>query len=160
MFRIFYLLMAFLSLPGMTVLYAQNSEEKVELIQAGSLQGSEGSEAYVKLKDHVVFKQGDMFLYCDSAFQYANTNYIEAFGRVRLIQGDTLSLVCNKLEYNGNTKQAKAIGNVILIDKQTILKTNELNYDRQNKIISYFSGANITDKDNILKSKIGVYNTG
>lgn len=139
--------------------FAQNEPEKIELIQAGTLMGREGNEAYVKLKNDVIFKQGDMYLYCDSAFQYAKTNYIEAFGHVRMKQGDTLSLVCNKLEYDGNTKKAKAIGDVILIDKQTILKTSLLNYDRQLKSVSYSSGADISDKGNNLTSKIGVYNT-
>src|SRR6187431_3033999 len=96
--------------------FAQTEEEKIKLVQAGVLKGQEGKESYVKLKDNVVFQQGDMFLYCDSAFQYAKTNYVEAFGHVRLVQGDTLTLTCSKLEYDGNTKQAKAIGNVILID--------------------------------------------
>ncbi|SFX20563.1 OstA-like protein [Cytophaga hutchinsonii ATCC 33406] len=140
--------------------FAQTPSEKIELIQAGALMGSEGKEAYVKLKDHVIFKQGEMFLYCDSAFQYAKTNYVEAFGHVRLVQGDTLTMTCNKLEYDGNTKKAKAIGDVILIDKQTILKTTALNYDREGKNVSYFSGANISDKGNNLTSTIGVYNTG
>jgi lipopolysaccharide export system protein LptA len=139
--------------------FAQTEQEKIELVQAGSLEGHEGKEAYVKLKNNVVFQQGGMFLYCDSAFQYAKTNYVEAFGRVRMVQGDTLALTCSKLEYDGNTKQAKAIGNVILIDKQTILKTNALNYDRVLKTVSYFSGANISDKGNNLTSKIGIYNT-
>lgn len=139
--------------------FAQAEEEKIELVQAGALEGREGKEAYVKLKDNVIFKQGGMFLYCDSAFQYAKTNYVEAFGRVRLVQGDTLTLTCTKLEYDGNTKQAKALGNVILIDKQTIVKTNALNYDRVLKTVSYFTGANISDKGNNLTSKIGIYNT-
>ncbi|HSY61712.1 MAG TPA: OstA-like protein, partial [Cytophaga sp.] len=60
--------------------FAQTEEEKIELVQAGSLEGHEGKEAYVKLKNNVVFQQGGMFLYCDSAFQYAKTNYVEAFG--------------------------------------------------------------------------------
>ena len=158
MFRIIYLLL--LVLGVLNTAFAQTTQEKITLIQAGSLQGREGNEAYVKLKDNVIFKQGDMFLYCDSAFQYAKKNYVEAFGHVRLVQGDTLTLTCSKLEYDGNTKQAKAIGNVILIDKQTILKTTVLNYDRELQNVSYFSGADISDKGNILTSKIGIYNTG
>lgn len=158
MFRIIYFLL--LAVGALNTVLAQAPQEKITLVQAGSLQGREGKEAYVKLKDNVIFKQGEMFLYCDSAFQYAKSNYVEAFGHVRLVQGDTLNLTCSKLEYDGNTKQAKAIGNVILVDKQTILKTNTLNYDRELQNVSYFSGANISDKGNILTSKIGVYNTG
>lgn len=155
MFRI--IVQLILSLFAISQVFAQS--EKVELIQAGTLMGSEGKDAYVKLKNNVIFKQGDMYLYCDSAFQYAKTNYIEAFGRVRMNQGDTLSLVCNKLEYDGNTKKAKAIGDVILIDKQTVLKTTALSYDRELKNVSYSTGADISDKGNNLTSKIGVYNT-
>lgn len=154
--RILHIVPAFLLFIGA---FAQNQPEKIKLVQAGTLMGSEGKEAYVKLKDNVVFQQGEMFLYCDSAFQYAGRNYIEAFGRVRLTQGDTLSLTCKKLEYDGNTKKAKAIGDVILVDKQTILKTSVLNYDRVSKTVSYSSGADISDKGNNLTSTIGAYNT-
>jgi lipopolysaccharide assembly outer membrane protein LptD (OstA) len=158
-FRKISLLLTTLGVLIANSVFAQTQQEKIELIQAGTLMGQEGNQAYVKLKDNVIFKQGDMFLYCDSAFQYAKTNYVEAFGHVRLTQGDTLNLTCSKLEYDGNTKQAKAIGNVILVDKQTILKTNALNYDRELKNVSYYSGANISDKGNILTSTIGIYNT-
>ena len=156
MFRI--IVQVILPLFTISQVFAQQAE-KIELVQAGTLMGSEGKEAYVKLKDNVIFKQGEMYLYCDSAFQYAKTNYIEAFGRVRMTQGDTLSLTCNKLEYDGNTKKARAIGDVILIDKQTIVKTKALSYDRVLKNVSYSTGADISDKGNNLTSTIGVYNT-
>ncbi|MCU0417041.1 MAG: hypothetical protein MUE33_07635 [Cytophagaceae bacterium] len=132
-------------------------QEPVELVQAKSLEGSQGAQKYIKLKNDVVFKQGNMFLYCDSAFQYNATNYIEAFGHVRLTQGDTLSMICNHLQYDGNTKQAIARGNVVLIDKNTTLTSDVLRYNRTTSTVYYTKGATIKDQENILKSVQGVY---
>lgn len=138
---------------------AQTNSEAIELIQAKSLEGKQGAQSYVKLKHDVVFKQGNMFLYCDSAFQYPGTNYVEAFGRVRMVQGDTLSMTCNQLQYDGNTKNATARGNVVLIDKQTVLNTEVLQYNRNTSKVYYTQGATIVDKDTRLKSVIGIYDT-
>lgn len=139
--------------------HAQQAE-KVELIKAGSLEGIETkAERKVKLIGDVVFKQGSMFLYCDSALQFPATNKVEAYGHVRMVQGDTLSLTCKTLTYDGNTKQAVASGNVILKDNTMYLETDRLNYDRNTKIAYYTNGGLIKDKENVLTSKQGSYHT-
>jgi lipopolysaccharide export system protein LptA len=138
---------------------AQTNSEAIELVQAKSLEGKQGNQSYVKLKYDVVFKQGNMFLYCDSAFQYPGTNYVEALGRVRMVQGDTLNMTCHQLQYDGNTKNATARGNVVLIDKQTVLNTDVLQYNRITSKVYYTQGATIKDQDTRLKSVIGIYDT-
>jgi lipopolysaccharide export system protein LptA len=139
--------------------YAQQTE-RVELVKAGSLEGVETqAERKVKLIGDVVFKQGTMFLYCDSALQYPATNIVETYGHVRMVQGDTLSLTCKTLTYDGNTKQAVAIGNVVLKDKTMYLETDRLNYDRNTAAAYYTNGGLIKDKENVLTSKQGVYHT-
>ena len=142
-----------------SMLYAQQTE-KVELVQAGSLEGIETkAERKVKLVGNVIFKQGSMFLYCDSALQYPSTNKVETYGHVRMVQGDTLSLTCKTLAYDGNTKQAVASGNVVLKDNTMYLETERLNYDRNTKIAYYTNGGLIKDKENVLNSQQGSYHT-
>ncbi|MDB5273191.1 MAG: hypothetical protein JWO58_1558 [Chitinophagaceae bacterium] len=142
-----------------TASYAQQTE-KVELIKAGSLEGIENkTERKIKLIGDVVFKQGTMFLYCDSALQFPATNKVETYGHVRMVQGDTLSLTCKTLTYDGNTKQAVAIGNVVLKDNTMYLETDRLNYDRNTAIAYYTDGGLIKDKENVLTSKQGAYHT-
>ena len=94
---------------------------------------------------------------CDSLYQYRDSNYIEAFGRVHVVQDDTLNLWGDFLTYNGNTEQAKVRDNVIMQDPQITLTTNFLDYDAANRIGHYFNGGTIKDSINTLISDIGYY---
>lgn len=98
-------------------------------------------------------------MYCDSAIQYSDRNYVEAYGNVRFTQGDTITLTGKKLTYDGATQCAMVSQNVVLQDRKMTLKTNALNYDSRNKLASYQTGGEITDADNQLTSKKGYYNT-
>ena len=68
---------------------------------------------------NVVFNHEGVLLYCDSANFYQNSNFFEAFGKVRMVQGDTLSLVSKYLFYDGNTQIAQARQEVILKHRNT-----------------------------------------
>ena len=52
----------------------------------------------------VVFRRGDMMMYCDSAifFSTAASDSMEAYGSIRMEQGDTLFLYGDWLEYSGS----------------------------------------------------------
>ncbi len=135
--------------------------DKLELIKADALEGVESKgERKIKLIGDVVFKQGAMYLYCDSAYQFPTTNRVEAYGKVRMVQADTLSLTCKSLAYDGNTKNAVATGNVVLKDNTMYLETDRLNYNRDLGFASYNTGGLIKDKENVLTSKEGGYYTG
>ena len=135
--------------------------EKVELVKADALEGVEApGDRRIKLIGGVVFKQGPMYLYCDSAYQFPITNRVEAYGNVRMVQADTLSLTCKSLTYDGNTKNTVAAGNVKLKDNTMYLETQQLNYNRALGFASYSSGGLIKDKENVLTSKEGAYYTG
>jgi lipopolysaccharide export system protein LptA len=154
------LLLNLLVLALLPALAQAQQTEKVELVKAGSLEGIETkTERKVKLIGEVVFKQGSMFLYCDSAFQFPATNKVETYGQVRMVQGDTLSLTCKTLSYDGNTKQAVASGNVVLKDNTMYLEADRLNYDRTTKVAYYTNGGLIKDKENVLTSQLGSYHT-
>ncbi len=45
---------------------------------------------YQVLVGNVEFRKNDMFMYCDSAHFYENSNSFDAFRNVRMEQGDTL----------------------------------------------------------------------
>jgi lipopolysaccharide export system protein LptA len=140
--------------------WAQQTE-KVELVKADALEGVEApGDRRVKLVGGVVFKQGPMYLYCDSAYQFPLTNRVETYGRVRMVQADTLSLTCKSMSYDGNTKNAVASGNVVLKDNTMYLETDQLNYNRELGFASYRTGGLIKDKENVLTSREGAYYTG
>lgn len=109
------------------------------------------------LSGNVRFRHDSVLMYCDSAYFFEKENSLHAFGRVRLVQGDTLQGFGSELYYNGNTKMAQFRGNVRLIHNSTILTTDSLNYDRVKDIAYYYTGGTIKDSLNTLTSTWGQY---
>ena len=116
---------------------------------------------------NVLFRHDEALMYCDSANFYEGSNSLEAFGHVKMVQGDTLTGYGDKLLYSGNTKIARLRQNVRLIHHEAVLTTDSLNYDRTNDIAYYFSGGKIVDdlliligKRNILKFQALKLNLG
>ncbi|MCH8318257.1 MAG: hypothetical protein IIA88_07140, partial [Bacteroidetes bacterium] len=139
--------------------FAQRSEQ-IELIQADVLEGGvHNGQKVRKLIGNVIFKHDETFMYCDSSYQYADRNALEAFGHVKIQQGDTLTLTGDTLFYYGDTKMAKVRGNVVLKDKEMTLTTKYLDYDMKNKLAWYYNGGDIIDDENHLFSELGFYNT-
>ena len=106
---------------------------------------------------NVVFRHDDALMYCDSANFFESTNSLDAFGHVKMVQGDTLTGYGDKLFYNGNTKIARLRQNVQLIHHSSVLTTDSMNYDRVNDIAYYYSGGKIVDELNTLTSRWGQY---
>ena len=96
-------------------------------------------------------------LTCNKAYWFQKENYIKAFGNVKIIQGDTLTMISKYAEYNGNIKQAYATGDVILKSPDMSLVTDTLNFNRNSQEAFYSTGGLITNKGNTLKSKSGKY---
>lgn len=147
------------------ILMAQEVEDndkptKVEIIHANSLEYDESSGVKAKkLLGKVVFKHEETFMFCDSAYFYDFSNTIEAYDNVRIKQGDTILLIGNYLEYDGNTKVAKMRDSVILKHHESLLLTDSLDYDRTENMAYYFEGGRIFDGDNRLTSRRGYYFT-
>ncbi|MDL2252359.1 organic solvent tolerance protein OstA [Odoribacter sp. OttesenSCG-928-J03] len=109
------------------------------------------------LKGNVKLEHKDIVIYCDSMYQYADRNFIEAFGNVHAIQSDTLDLWGNFMSYDGNTQKAVVRRNVVMDNKQIVLTTNHLDYDAEKRIGYYFNGGTLKDSINTLISDFGYY---
>lgn len=109
------------------------------------------------LRGNVRFRHDSALLYCDSAYFYEKRNSLDAFGHVRIVQGDTLVGHGDKLFYDGNRKMARFRKNVRLEDGKMTLYTDSLNYDRLNDIAYYYSGGRVCDSVNTLTSVWGQY---
>lgn len=110
-----------------------------------------------RLLDDVVFYHAGAEMYCDSAYMYSKTNTFDAYNNIFINQGDTVQLFGNFLHYDGNTKLATITGNVKLVNKETILTTDKLDYELGNSIGFYKNHADIVNNENTLESKIGYY---
>ncbi len=106
---------------------------------------------------NVLIEHNEITMSCDSAHYYPDKNQVTAFSRVHIEQGDTLDLYGDYLFYDGKSEIADVTGNVELIDNETHLFTDAINYDVKNKIARYNTHGRITNADNTLTSIIGVY---
>lgn len=152
-----------LSILIMLPLIAFSQDRKrIELVQANSLKFDKkfGKDAQRLIGD-VIFKHEGAIMYCDSAYLYNNSNSLDAFGDVKVVQGDTLTMLSEKLFYNGNSRMIKVRDNVYLKDAEMTLETHTLNYDRNTgQAIFYDRGTIISqENDNRLVACEGVYDS-
>ncbi|WP_461129018.1 OstA-like protein [Spirosoma aerophilum] len=135
--------------------------DKVELLPgADSLVGlTVPGQVVRKIYNNVRFRQKGVLMFCDLAIQNATTNVIEAYGHVKIIQGDTITVQGDTMFYYGNVKQANLRGRVSLRDRKMTLTTAQLDYDMLSGIAHYPTPGRIVDKENILTSKEGYYDT-
>lgn len=121
------------------------------------------------LVGNVQFEHDGAIMYCDSALLYEATpsmgggaagssfDEFNAFGHVRMVQGDTLTLVCDEMYYDCRSEIASARYNVVLTHRDTRLYSDSLDYERLINTGYYSDGGRLIDKDNELTSDWGVY---
>ncbi len=114
-----------------------------------------------KLIGHVSLRQGTTLLFSDLAILNPITNVVEAYGKVKIIQSDTVTITGDSAIYFGNSRQAKITGKVLLDDRTIKLTTRQLDYNMNTRMAVYTTNGRIVDKEGqILTSKEGYYNTG
>lgn len=134
------------------------SDSRVYLLHADKLYFDDQihSEAQF-LVGNVSFRHDDVLMYCDSALFYEASNSFDAYGHVKMLQGDTLSLHGDVLFYNGLDQIARVRHNVILKHRNSILYTDSLDYDKLYGMGYFFEGGRLIDQRNELTSDWGEY---
>ena len=139
----------------------QKVDERVYLIHADVLKydffGPEPGAQIVTGK--VQFSHKGSKLWCDSAYFYEASNSVKAFGHVRFKQGDTLSLTCDRADYDGQELVMHARMNVVLKHNKQTLYTDSLDYDRLYEFAYFFDGGRLVDGNDKLSSDWGEYST-
>lgn len=97
--------------------------------------------------------------FCDSAYEHVDTKIIEAFGEVKITQGDTLKIIGEYMSYNQETDFVKVRKNTRLEHIRAILYTDSLDYDMNSGIGYYQYGGKLVDSTSVLTSRIGIYET-
>ncbi len=135
---------------------AAHGQKRVKLRDADELRS--GGRGMQRLIGNVVFEQNQTTIYCDSAHFFRGENSVEAFGRVRIVEGDSITITGSRLTYNGDTKTAKLRRNVVFVKLATAtLYTDNLDYARPSNLAYYFNGGRLVDSINVLTSKKGYY---
>lgn len=137
-------------------------EQEIEIRKAGSFQLDQenfpGANILTRSKTQQVHlvHQG-MDVWSDKAFFYKTENRFNATGNVRIQQGDSLVLTSRFINYDGNSKLAVAKENVVLDNKEMLLKTDTLYFDRIADRAYYPSNGTVYDSLTSIKSKQGTY---
>ncbi len=119
--------------PGATILTRDDSQQ-VHIIHAG------------------------INMWCDKAIHYSDDDFIEAYGNVKMKQGDSINMSSKYAEYSGKSQLAFASGNVVLKEPSSILTTDTLYFDRVKQQAFYQSrGKVVRDTSGTITSQIGRY---
>jgi lipopolysaccharide export system protein LptA len=138
----------------------KTGKKRVDIINTDTLfivRDRQTGKDWYRLVTNVILKHNEIILKCDSAHYFPDKIQVNAFSRIKIEQGDTLDILGDYLLYDGITETAVITGKVELIDKETHLFTNSVNYDVKNEIAQYPDSGRIINGDNKLTSKIGTY---
>ena len=135
-------------------------EERIILKHADNLRFNENEmQSAQRLSGNVVLMHKGMTMFCDSAMLYEQSQTFDAFGHVKIVQGDTLTLTGDRLHYDGETLIAEMRFNVIMTHRNQKLYTDSLYYDRLYNMGYYEEGGKLIDGKNQLTSDWGEYHT-
>ncbi len=124
-----------------------------------------GASIFSKDERQVQFEHQGADLWCDIAIFYQKENKLRAIGNIRMKQGDSIQMTSGKINYDGNTRLAKAWEKVVLKNTGSgtgtgtgmTLMTDTLYFDREKQESYYTSSGTIIDSANTLTSEIGRY---
>uniref|UniRef100_UPI000C28443A OstA-like protein n=1 Tax=Confluentibacter lentus TaxID=1699412 RepID=UPI000C28443A len=157
----FYILVVFF-LAASIYGYAQEKKQ-IEILYSGRINWNEAKYPGAKIltrddSQQVHILHENINLWCDRAIQYSNENFIEAYGNVRMVQGDTITMTSKYIEYSGLTQLAFASGDVTLKDPSSTITTDTLYFDRLKQEAFYRNGGTVVkDTSGTITSKIGRY---
>jgi len=114
-------------------------------------------ENIIEFVNGVKYTQKSTIIYCDSSLFYKKRNLFEAYGNVRILDGDSVTITAESLIYYGKEKKASLIGEVVYTSGDKRLYTDKLDYDLSTKVSYFDDGGRLIDEQNDLTSKIGYY---
>ena len=108
--------------------------------------------------NQVYIKHKGIDMWCNEAVYYGKQDFIEAYGEVRIKQGDSLDMTSKYVEYSGKTQLAYASGDVVLVDANSKLYTDVLYFDRIKQQAFYNQrGKVVSDSSGTITSTRGHY---
>ncbi len=108
------------------------------------------------LKGNVELRQDSLYFFADSSV--LRKDLLFAAGNVILVQGDSLEVFGDTLDYNGLTRYGFLTGECFVRQNESVLYSNFLEYDAARRIAYYNRGAVLSDGDYQLTSLRGRYN--
>jgi lipopolysaccharide export system protein LptA len=163
--RFFHLPPVYLIIPWLALLIPLNAaaqetgrRRRIEIMHSDAMKFEriEGRSRN-RLNGNVSLKHNDLYMKCDSAWYYDDTNQVYAYNDIHIWQGDTIHIWGQYLSYNGDTGKAFLTDSVILADKEMKLFTDKIDYDVNTQVAMYNTGGRILSGENTLTSITGIY---
>lgn len=134
--------------------------KQIQIVNANTFELVERNGGKIKkLIGAVQLKQNNTQMFCDSAYLFDETNFVEAYGNVRINHQDSVTFYGDFLRYDGNNRTATLQQNVSMVDQSAVLTSNELFFDMVKNKASYTTGAKLVSGESVLTSKFGYYYT-
>ncbi|MDP4256154.1 MAG: OstA-like protein [Bacteroidota bacterium] len=106
---------------------------------------------------NVILREDKTLIDCDSMVRSSRDNFIEAFGHVRIFDGDSTNIYSDYMKYQAISKTVLFQKNVRLTDGKGVLTTQELQYDLNSKIGVYTHGGKVVNNGSVLTSDEATY---
>lgn len=159
------LILACLVLCFSSVAQNQKQETKDSLVvllssKSAQMVDVEGAR-YRKVVGPARFLHNNTYLICDTALWNVETQIIDAWGNVSILQEETV-LTSDNLKYLVDDNLAQFRGSVVqLTDKDhNTLRTRHLDYNTQDSVAVFMNGGSMRDKDGqIIESRNGTYDS-
>ncbi len=137
---------------------ADRNEGGRVFLEHADVLNKEISDSFLVLTGNVTFSKGGMLMYCDSAHYFPESESLDAFSNVRMVQGDTLEVTGDSMIYRSYDQLARLFGNpVTMRNRDVTLETDEFTYDLFTEFGYYTVGGVLTDAQNRLVSQEGEY---
>jgi hypothetical protein len=146
-------------LPYDTVKYEKG--DLIELLSGASYGEVIGGDSLVRvIGRNITFKQGNRFIFCDSAYFYPRKNFVKAMGNVQIAEEGASTISAKTMDFDANSGTLMARGDANFTKDQTNLRAPAIDYNINSKIAYYFGNGTMTDGKNQLSSESGSYDTG
>jgi len=159
--RLLFIFLFLIPLTGISQEEEETGERQINIVYGANFTKDEvqfpGASIFSKDNRQLQFEHQGADLFCDAAIFYQQENKLRAVGNIRLVQGDSIQMTSKRIDYDGNTKLAKARDKVILRNASMTLMTDTLYLDREAQEAYYNTSGTIIDSTNVLNSKIGTY---
>lgn len=147
-----------LILLSISPIVAQNQRVMVKIDRADYLRHDDKiGKNTQSLNGNVVLSHHNTVLHCDSAYMYNDSNVVEAYGNIHVIQNDSIHLYGDRLTYYGDRQFAKIRENVRANKGETWLYTEFLDFDQVENIAFFYDGGKVVNGSNTLTSQRGLY---
>ncbi|GAB4123744.1 MAG: OstA-like protein [Raineya sp.] len=145
-------------LPYDTIKYTKG--DLIELLSGATQAEGFGYDSLVKVVGrNITFKQGDRFIFCDSAYFYPKRNFVKAMGNVQIAEEGASTISARTMDFDANSGTLMARGDANFSKGQTNLRAPAIDYNVNSKIAYYFGNGTLTDGQNQLTSESGSYDS-